>query len=177
MKSRSLVPWVESLAPAAGAVALTAPANPHYQQDTIKDDLHTACRDFAISADGVFSALCIKRTSLAPVERTIDLDGHIGNRLQANTLRWGGTNVSEKCNSLTVTVHSTGVDFSSQCWRDSQAVGRARAGQDGSHWRARKVLNLNEGIKLDSKDEGRLKRCQKMGWMSPRDEELPRHIY
>ena len=131
-------------------------ANQYYNQNKITEDLHTACKDFAISSEGMFKALCIKSTSLAPVRRTIELDEHIGNDPQKNELKWGGTNFSDKCDSLSVTVHSEGVKLKGYCDRSDAALG-IRAGS-GSSWKEWKELELNDGIKSDSTERGILKR-------------------
>ena len=133
----------------------TAHANQYYIQDKITEDLHTACKDFTISSEGELKALCIKNTSVAPVRRTIDLDDHIGNDLYSDDLKWDGTDFSDKCDSLSVSVHASGVTLKGSCDRGNQAIA-LRAGTN-STWKVWKELELNDGIKSDSTERGKLK--------------------
>ena len=141
---------------ALSSVVLSANANEYYVQDRITEDLHTACQDFSITSDGVFKALCIMYTSVGPVQREIDLDDHIGNDLYSDDLAWDRTNFSDKCNSLTVSVHASGVTLKGHCDRGNRAI-VLRAGAS-SIWKVWKELNLNDGIKSDSSERGKLKK-------------------
>ena len=150
---RALLPCA---ALALSLVVLSANANEYYVQDKITEDLHTACKEFSIASDGVFKALCIKNTSVAPVERSIDLDDHIGNDLYSDNLKWGWDNFSAKCNSLTVSVHASGVTLKGHCLKGNKNLARIAGGS--STWKVWKELELNDGIKSDSTERGKLKK-------------------